>query len=120
MHGCALKDGEEDLGDVVGKDYKGEAPEEGGKARNGAEDAVEEEKCGVLEGGGSNTVEHFHCYDGLGVCCWVFEENDVFSCSKMYRVKARSDLTHAYNQGEEDHVVIGKYSHFAQTASEQA
>lgn len=65
MHGCALKDGEEDLGDVVGKDCKGEAPEEGGKARNGAEDAVEEEECGVLEGGGANTVEHFHCYDGL-------------------------------------------------------
>ena len=44
MHGHALEDGEEDFGDVVGKDYKGEAPEEGGKARDEAEDAVEEEK----------------------------------------------------------------------------
>ena len=60
MHGCALEDGEEDFGDVVGEDYKSEAPEESGKARNGAEDAMEKEKCGVFEGGGANAVEHFH------------------------------------------------------------
>lgn len=56
----------------------------------------------------------------LGVCCWIFEDNDVFSCSKMYRwirgwalttllwkrmaisesehtVKTCNGLTHAYN-----------------------
>lgn len=60
MHGGALEDGEEDFGDVVGRNYKGEDPEEGSKARNGAEDAVEEEKSGVFEGGGTDAVEDFH------------------------------------------------------------
>lgn len=60
MHGCALENGEEDLGNVVGEDHKSETPEEGGKSRNGAEDAVEKEKGGVFEGGCANAVEHFH------------------------------------------------------------
>lgn len=60
MHRGALKDGKEDFGDVVGKDHEDEAPEESGQARNGAEDAVEEEKGGKFEGGRANAVEHFH------------------------------------------------------------
>ena len=59
-HGRTLKDREEDLGDVIGKDYKGEAPEEGSKTRNGAENPVEEEKGRVFEGGGANAIEYFH------------------------------------------------------------
>ena len=54
------EDGEEDFGDVVGKDYEGEEPEEGGKARNGAEYAVEEEKGGVFECGGADAIENLH------------------------------------------------------------
>ena len=113
MHGHALKNGEKDFGNIVGCDEKGKAPQDGGKAGNETEDAVEEEKSGVFEDGRANAVENFHRddslsgvslgnvpgmlqslkgrfrrgkqYSYLGVCCWVFEEDDMFTCSKMYR-----------------------------------
>lgn len=51
VHGRALEDGQKDFGSVVGKDDEGETPKASGKVRDGAEDAVEEEKGRVFEGG---------------------------------------------------------------------
>lgn len=65
MHGRALEDRQKNLGNVVGKDDEGQTPKESGQVRNGAEDAVEEEKGGVFEGGSADAVEHLHRYDGL-------------------------------------------------------
>ena len=65
MHGHALKNGEKDFGNVVGQDYKGKAPQDDGEAANETEDAVEEEKGGVFEGGRANALEHFHRDDSL-------------------------------------------------------
>ena len=65
MHGHALENGEKDFGSVVGQDDKGKAPQDGGEAGDETEDAVEEEKGGVFEGGRANAVENFHRDDSL-------------------------------------------------------
>ena len=67
MHRRALENGEKYFGDIVGQDYKGETPEEGGKARDEAEDAVKEEKGGEVVGGSASAIEHFQCHNGLKV-----------------------------------------------------
>lgn len=67
MHRRALENGEKYFGDIVGQDYKGETPEEGGKARDEAEDAVKEEKGGEFVGGSASAIEHFQCHNGLKV-----------------------------------------------------
>lgn len=40
MDGIALEDGQEDLGDVVGKDNSGNSPQDRREARDGIEDAM--------------------------------------------------------------------------------